>query len=142
MPIRLQDDLRPVAPSRAVRLSGREPLFLITDDLAISRVGSRRAAIEFSLPTTVYSIVKQHQGWVEVFSQVGLGTTFKILLPAIPPPPKPEAVTQPLTRSRRGTETILLVEDDCAVRSITRRMVESRGYKVHEAACAREAVDV
>ena len=91
---------------------------------------------------TVYSIVKQHQGWVEVFSQVGLGTTFKILLPAIPSSPKPEAVAQPLTRSRRGTETILLVEDDCAVRSITRRVVESSGYKVHEAACAREAVDV
>src|SRR5208282_4312395 len=62
MPIRFQDDLRPVAPCRAVRLSGREPLFLITDDLAISRIGSRRAAIEFSLPTTVYLNVFWEEG--------------------------------------------------------------------------------
>jgi 6-phosphogluconate dehydrogenase len=51
MPILLQDLLRPVAPCRAVRFSGRGPLFVTTDDPAISRIGSNPAAIEFSLPT-------------------------------------------------------------------------------------------
>src|ERR1035437_8624517 len=58
MPIRLQDDLRTVAPWRAVRLSGRGPLFVTTDDPAISRIGSNPAAIEFSLPTRVFHRVR------------------------------------------------------------------------------------
>jgi hypothetical protein len=51
MPIRLQDDLRTVAPWRTVRLSGRGSLFVTADDPAISRIGSNPAVIEFSLPT-------------------------------------------------------------------------------------------
>ena len=55
MPIPLQEDLRAVAPWRAVRLSGQSSLFVTTDDPAISRIGSNPAAIEFSLPTGLTS---------------------------------------------------------------------------------------
>ncbi|SPE51229.1 putative Multi-sensor hybrid histidine kinase [Verrucomicrobia bacterium] len=90
---------------------------------------------------TVYGIVKQHQGWVEVSSRVGVGTTFRILLPAIPPPAR-TAVAAPDAELRGGSETILLVEDDYSVRMITRHVLETFKYKVHEASCAREAVEV
>ncbi len=90
---------------------------------------------------TVYGIVKQHQGWVEVSSRVGEATTFQILLPAVLAPAKAAAVPAgaPL---RGGDETILLVEDEYSVRMIMRRVLETFKYKVLEAGCAREAVEV
>ena len=91
---------------------------------------------------TVYGIVKQHNGWVEVFSRLGAGTTFQIFLPAIPAPAVASALSPTEAGPRGGTETILLVEDDYAVRVITRRVLETYGYKVHEAASAREALEV
>jgi CheY-like chemotaxis protein len=91
---------------------------------------------------TVYGIVKQHQGWVEVSSRVGEGTTFRIFLPAIPPPAEVTAAPMAEAELRGGSETILLVEDDFSVRMITRRVLETFKYKVHEATCAREAAEV
>jgi len=91
---------------------------------------------------TVYGIVKQHQGWVEVSSRVGEGTTFRIFLPAIPPPAEVTAAPMVEAELRGGSETILLVEDDFSVRMITRRVLETFKYKVHEATCAREAAEV
>jgi PAS domain S-box-containing protein len=90
---------------------------------------------------TVYGIVKQHQGWVEVSSLVGAGTTFKVFLPAIPAPAN-EAAAASEAELRGGSETILLVEDDYSVRVITRRVLETFKYKVYEATCAREAREV
>jgi CheY-like chemotaxis protein len=91
---------------------------------------------------TVYGIVKQHQGWVEVSSRVGEGTTFKIFLPAIPPPDEVVAAPMVQAKLRGGSETILLVEDEYSVRMIMRRVLETFKYKVHEATCAREALEV
>jgi nitrogen fixation negative regulator NifL len=91
---------------------------------------------------TVYGIVQQHQGWIEVFSQPGAGTTFKIFLPAIPPPAGASAAPQADGDLPGGSETILLVEDEYAVRMITRRMLESHGYKVYEATTAMEGLGV
>jgi PAS domain S-box-containing protein len=91
---------------------------------------------------TVYGIVKQHQGWIEVSSRAGEGTTFKVFIPCIPPPAQRTATSEASREARGGTETILLVEDDDAVRLTTRRVLESKGYKVHEATCGREALEL
>lgn len=91
---------------------------------------------------TVYGIVKQHNGWLEVASHLGEGTSFKIFLPAIAPPRHAAQRAQTELALDGGTETILLVEDDYSVRMITRRILETFKYKVYEATCAREALEI
>jgi two-component system cell cycle sensor histidine kinase/response regulator CckA len=90
----------------------------------------------------VYGIVKQHGGDVSVYSDVGRGSVFQIYLPATEQP-KAETSTPGVRRSRyRGTETILLVEDDANVRKLTTRMLEHLGYTVLTARNGREALDL
>ncbi|HWH72419.1 MAG TPA: ATP-binding protein, partial [Candidatus Sulfotelmatobacter sp.] len=91
---------------------------------------------------TVYGIVKQHRGWIEVASHLGEGTTFRVYLPVIPSPAGQAAAAATQAPLPGGSETLLLVEDDKAVRAITRRVLESVGYKVQEATCAREALEI
>jgi PAS domain S-box-containing protein len=90
---------------------------------------------------TVYGIAKQHQGWIEVTSKVGQGTTFKVFFPALPSasvaPPRKDTEM----RVRGGKERILLVEDDFCVRLAIKESLERHGYKIQEASCAREALD-
>ena len=91
---------------------------------------------------TVYGIVKQHQGWVEVGSTVGKGTSFQIFIPYVG-----EEQTQtekPTTQIiiRGGTETILLVEDEKPVRELVARVLEKQGYKVLPASASAEAIEV
>ncbi len=90
---------------------------------------------------TVYGIAKQHQGWVEVTSQPGAGAAFRVYFPCVAAPAQAAAPAPEDTPLPRGTETILLVEDDEAVRVTTRCALERFGYKVEEAACAREALE-
>jgi len=90
----------------------------------------------------VYGIVKQHQGWIEVSSQLGHGTTFKIFLPAnacseMKPLPAPKK-----TCPAGGHEKILLVEDDADVRMVARDVLEVSGYQIWEAATGLEALAV
>jgi PAS domain S-box-containing protein len=90
---------------------------------------------------TVYGIVKQHQGWIDVTSRPGAGTTFKVFFPSLagmPASPVPEPNQPPV---RGGSETILLVEDDLSVRMAIKQSLELHGYKIYEATCAREALD-
>jgi CheY-like chemotaxis protein len=90
---------------------------------------------------TVYGIVQQHQGWVSVSSRVNEGTTFNIFLPAVSPPSSSGSTTSQ-SLPRGGTEKIFLVEDEEAVRSMTRRALESFGYQVIEAASGQKALDL
>jgi PAS domain S-box-containing protein len=91
---------------------------------------------------TVYGIVRQHQGWIEVSSQPGAGATFKIFLPVIPSPAVAAAASKAETQVPGGAETVLLVEDEYAVRAVTRRVLESQGYRIYEATTVREALEV
>lgn len=89
---------------------------------------------------TVHGIVGQHKGWVEVESEPGQGTTFRIYLPATtrtPAPAAPAAVSSPLPS---GRETILLVEDEVKVRRLVGKALRTLGYIVHEAANGQQAV--
>jgi two-component system, cell cycle sensor histidine kinase and response regulator CckA len=91
---------------------------------------------------TVYGIVKQSGGYIWVYSEPGRGTTFKIYLPRVDTPVEPPTAVPVDTGSLRGTETILLVEDQEEVRKVTRRMLETRGYTVLVAASGQEALRV
>jgi len=79
---------------------------------------------------TVYGIVKQHRGWIQVTSQPQAGTTFKIFLPASHE--KSGAVTMPAGDARviGGTETILVVEDEVPLLKLIHHILESHGYEV------------
>ena len=91
---------------------------------------------------TVYGIVKQHQGWIEVESAVGKGSTFRIYIPYVGKyRSEAEKPTTQIT-IRGGTETILLVEDEKPVRDLVARVLEKYGYKVLQAASGVEAVDI
>jgi two-component system cell cycle sensor histidine kinase/response regulator CckA len=90
---------------------------------------------------TVYGIVKQAHGYVWVYSEPGHGTTFKIYLPRIEASEAPaEAPTARRGAVSRGAETILLVEDDQAVRMVARRILACWGYTVLEAVTGAEAL--
>jgi two-component system cell cycle sensor histidine kinase/response regulator CckA len=79
--------------------------------------------------STSYGIVKQSQGYIEVYSEVGHGSTFVIYLPRLGPGAQPPPAEKALP-ARRGDETILLVEDDRQVRMLTQSILESYGYTV------------
>jgi len=91
---------------------------------------------------TVYGIVKQSAGHILVYSEPGHGTTFKIYLPSadhkigVASKPEPEAVSP----KRQGT-TILLVEDDDIMRSLTRQLLQEHGYTVVEASDGKSALE-
>ncbi|WP_238602802.1 hybrid sensor histidine kinase/response regulator [Fimbriiglobus ruber] len=89
---------------------------------------------------TVYGIVKQSGGHVGVYSEVGVGTTFKVYLPRAERLPSGSMIARGLRVSPRGAETILLVEDDHGVRGLTRHVLSECGYTVLEAAEGDDAV--
>jgi len=91
---------------------------------------------------TVYGIVKQHQGWIEVSSQLGNGTTFKIYLPACASGAAKKSIPQTKAIPAGGHEKILLVEDDADVRIVTRGFLEGSGYHIWEASNGLEALNV
>jgi CheY-like chemotaxis protein len=88
---------------------------------------------------TVYGIVKQSGGHIAVYSEVGRGSCFKVYLPRATGEAQPLAAEQP-AGSLRGTETVLLVEDDDVVRSLAQRVLADHGYRVLEAADGEQAL--
>jgi two-component system, cell cycle sensor histidine kinase and response regulator CckA len=91
---------------------------------------------------TVYGIVKQSGGHVWVYSEPGKGTTFKIYLPPAPEGVSPVEVPTAGTLSFRGSETVLLVEDEASVRALTRTILEGHGYTVLEAGSGEKALEI
>jgi len=90
--------------------------------------------------SVVYGIVKQHEGHIEIDSEVGKGTEVRIYLPAlVREVVEEEAVAEPVPT---GTETILLVEDEAAVLETGREMLQSLGYRVLTASNGEEALRV
>src|SRR5437879_3313909 len=92
---------------------------------------------------TVYGIIKQSGGFIWVYSEVGHGTTFKLYLPRVQElAERASQPAQPPARAARGTETVLVVEDEAPVRSVARQVLERHGYTVLEAPSAEAALDI
>jgi CheY-like chemotaxis protein len=80
---------------------------------------------------TVFGVVKQSGGSIYVYSEEGTGTTFKIYLPAAQADSDPAPAPAAEPAIARGTETIMVVEDDESVRELVRLILEGNGYRVH-----------
>jgi PAS domain S-box-containing protein len=94
---------------------------------------------------TVYGIVKQSGGYVWIYSEPGLGTTLKLYFPEVSAAAAfgPSAEKQSLGDKRNlGSETILLVEDEDAVRGLTCRILERQGYRVIPAQHGKDAMEI
>lgn len=88
----------------------------------------------------VYGIVRQHNGYINVESEPGKGTRFNIYLPLVKSPEIEEKKKTAGPTPARGTETILLAEDDLQLRNITRSILEEFGYEVIEAVDGEDAI--
>jgi CheY-like chemotaxis protein len=88
-----------------------------------------------------YGAVEQNGGFIEVVSTPGQGASFRIVLPMARGEKRSEVKTNE-AEAPRGSETVLLVEDEAAVRDVTRAQLESLGYRVHACANAAEALAV
>ena len=90
----------------------------------------------------VYGIVKQSGGYIWVYSEPGRGTTFKIYLPRVEEAAESVQVSEAPGRPVGGSETILLVEDEEAVRALAARILQERGYKVLESTSPEDALQI
>jgi two-component system, cell cycle sensor histidine kinase and response regulator CckA len=92
--------------------------------------------------STVYGVVKQSGGYIDIYSSPGAGTTFKIYLPKVDEAIRAEEVPVAGDRSFTGRETILVAEDEASLRKLTRTTLELCGYKVLEAKDGAEALEM
>ena len=90
----------------------------------------------------VFGFVKQSGGRVEVYSEPGQGTSFKVYLPRVEEVVRTRPSGQGVVLAPRGSETVLLAEDEDAVRALTRIVLQSNGYQVLEAANGDDALRV
>jgi PAS domain S-box-containing protein len=88
---------------------------------------------------TVYGIVQQSGGQIRVYSEIGRGTAFKIYFPRLDEAPTPKDAQSGETATWTGSGTLLIVEDDSAVRQVAARVLRDRGYTVLEARRPSEA---
>jgi PAS domain S-box-containing protein len=91
---------------------------------------------------TVYGIVKQHRGWMTVDTGPNKGTSFRIHFPALPGMSTAKRIALPRTDLPKGTETILVVEDDPAVRDLIVSLLERCGYRALQAQSGRAALGI
>jgi PAS domain S-box-containing protein len=90
--------------------------------------------------STVYGVVKQSGGYISVYSEAGMGTSFRVYLPRVDAPLEAAAGELMPQPEQRGSETILLVEDQLALRELFRTMLLESGYQVLQAATPAEAL--
>ena len=90
----------------------------------------------------VYGIVKQHGGYIYVYSEPGEGSSFKILFPPTSESVVREAASKPGEGAIGGSETVLVVEDDRIVLNLVERILKERGYDVHCASEGEEALEI
>ena len=91
---------------------------------------------------TVYGMVKQSGGDIWVYSELGKGTTFKLYFPRVSEPVSESADVDADQPKARGSETVLVVEDEQAVRDLTVKMMRQLGYHVLAAASGAEAIEI
>ncbi len=92
---------------------------------------------------TVFGIVQRHQGWINVYSEVGRGTTFKIYLPRLVGLTTTRSIAEKmLATPPTGQETILLVEDETALRASVHKILARLGYRILEAPTGGKALEV
>ncbi len=92
--------------------------------------------------STVYGIVKQSEGYIWVYSELGKGTSFKVYLPQVGEPGESEPATAPSGEAPRGHETVLLVEDEEQLRTLAKDILEECGYAVLAAANGFEGLRI
>src|SRR5216110_3862600 len=88
-----------------------------------------------------YGLVKQHRGYLHLYSEVGQGTTAKVYFPAVPARGEPEATTEADEPLPGGSETILLVEDDQTMRLAAQQLLAKVGYRVVTAVDGQNGLD-
>ncbi len=88
----------------------------------------------------VYGIIKQHRGYINVYSEIKHGTTFRIYLPLMEKKAEDSTIIEAATVSPGGSETILLAEDEASVRKLNTLILEEAGYTVIAARDGEEAV--
>ena len=90
----------------------------------------------------VYGIVKQNDGYIMAYSEVGHGTTFRIYFPCVRETPESQDQKSNQEECPTGSETILIVEDEAALRELARELLEADGYKVIEAERGEQAIQL
>ena len=123
--LQFSDTGRGIAPEHRTRVF--EPFYT-------TKVNGRGAGLGLAV---VHGIVKRHGGWIELESEVGAGTTFRLFLPACP-----DGLVAPPAAVGRGHETILLVDDEPAVRELAWLILQEYGYRVLQAESVTSALEI